>query len=289
MRQRAPEWYHTSTLVNIALPVIMMFVTPFLTGAVINVFISICANHFYALRHGARLPAEGVPFISLAVALLYGVSALVFFFFHFIPYVLADSMRPVKENERMFQRLVADNAARFVNILWLIAILWLAVYLFVPLYAPVLAPILEIPFQDWHPWKLLILTMIAFGVGWYLHLVLWEVWDSSRYPYRLPRLYTALTTLYVIANLLFVPGRYDGFLRIIRFGGGLETTIHRNDKGPVTAFLFLYTEKRIILYVGDKNSFLEIPATDVQSIEYGQFPKWKLPEVKLGEQLQYVR
>src|SRR5262245_12440342 len=36
------------------------------------------------------------------------------------------------------------------------------------------------PFQDWHPWKLVILTVIAFGVGWYLYKAIWEIWDAWR-------------------------------------------------------------------------------------------------------------
>jgi hypothetical protein len=77
--------------------------------------------------------------------------------------------------------------------------------------------------------------------------------------------------------------------RLIRFGGGIETTLHRKENASITAYLFLYTKKSVILYRADTNSYLEIPADDVQSLEYKQFPSWKLPQVKLGEQLQYMR
>jgi hypothetical protein len=38
--------------------------------------------------------------------------------------------------------------------------------------------LLQQPFQDWQPWKLLILTLIAIGVGWYLYKAIWELWDA---------------------------------------------------------------------------------------------------------------
>jgi hypothetical protein len=38
--------------------------------------------------------------------------------------------------------------------------------------------LLQQPFQDWHPWKLVVLTVIAFGVGWYLYKAIWELWDA---------------------------------------------------------------------------------------------------------------
>jgi len=40
--------------------------------------------------------------------------------------------------------------------------------------------LLQQPFQDWHPWKLVILTVIAFGVGWYLYKAIWELWDAGQ-------------------------------------------------------------------------------------------------------------
>jgi hypothetical protein len=39
--------------------------------------------------------------------------------------------------------------------------------------------LLQMPFQDWHPVKLVVLTIIAFGVGWYLYKAIWELWDAS--------------------------------------------------------------------------------------------------------------
>jgi hypothetical protein len=54
---------------------------------------------------------------------------------------------------------------RFVQAIWMWAVEQIGI-------------LLQQPFQDWHPWKLVILTVIAFGVGWYLYKAIWELWDA---------------------------------------------------------------------------------------------------------------
>jgi hypothetical protein len=54
---------------------------------------------------------------------------------------------------------------RFVQAVWMWA-------------AEQVGKLVQQPFQDWQPWKLLILTLIAFAVGWYLYKAIWELWDA---------------------------------------------------------------------------------------------------------------
>ena len=65
-----------------------------------------------------------------------------------------------------FVRGGVDAIFRFVQAIWMWAV-------------EQVGKLLQQPFQDWHPWKLAILTAIAFGVGWYLYKAIWELWDAG--------------------------------------------------------------------------------------------------------------
>lgn len=244
-------------------------------GATIMAFLSTYANYFYALRHGARVPVEGVPFLSFSVAvasaIIYSAPLLVVSFVYFIGFAIINVIRPGNHPVTLLQRTIVKTIGLFL----FFAVLFLA---FVIASAP--------EARQYTPVIIMLLFFLVFGsffaFGYWL--------AKNRHVLREANFILFLIiTLVLAGNMLFVPGRYDSFLRLTRFGGGLESTIHRDKGEPITAYLFLYTEKRVILYKPDTNSFLEIPADDVQSIEYSQFPKWKLPDIKLGEQLQYVR
>jgi hypothetical protein len=64
-----------------------------------------------------------------------------------------------------FVRQGVSAIFRFVQTIWMWAV-------------EQIGRLLQQPFQDWHPWKLVILTVIAFGVGWYLYKAIWELWDA---------------------------------------------------------------------------------------------------------------
>jgi hypothetical protein len=49
--------------------------------------------------------------------------------------------------------------------------------------------LLQMPWQDWHPIKLLVLTIIVGGIVWYLYKAIWELWDASQ------KILAALATL----------------------------------------------------------------------------------------------
>lgn len=68
---------------------------------------------------------------------------------------------------------------RFVQAIWMWAVAQVS-------------KLIQQPFQDWQPWKLLILTLIAFGVGWYLYKAIWELWDAWQ------KILAALATLMAV-------------------------------------------------------------------------------------------
>jgi hypothetical protein len=60
-----------------------------------------------------------------------------------------------------------DAIFRFVQAIWMWAVAQVS-------------KLIQQPFQDWQPWKLLILTLIAVGVFWYLYKAMWELWDAGQ-------------------------------------------------------------------------------------------------------------
>jgi hypothetical protein len=64
-----------------------------------------------------------------------------------------------------FVRQGVGAVFRFVQAVWLWAV-------------EQVGNLLQQPFQDWQPLKLLILTAIVTGVVWYLYKAIWELWDA---------------------------------------------------------------------------------------------------------------
>lgn len=108
-------------------------------------------------------------------------------------------------------------------------------------------------------------------------------------PYYMNRILSIISVFatLVLTSLLFQGGFYDGFLRMTRFGGGLEVTLHRHDKEPLKERLFLLTAAKAIMLTGS-NRFLEVPVKDIEMIEYEQRPDWKLPPSLGVEQSRYL-
>jgi MFS family permease len=274
-------------------------------GSSIMAVLTTYANYWFAFKHGARIPVEGVPFLSLAVAVVSFALLIIPVIFAGITSGLLYLLLGVLAKPKTDRELSGDTSQPNVGGMLIPYIFLVPLLLFVLLTGVVigdrlsaeatrLAPEVVQPEPSTGPLaiNINILLLSAFIIAALGIIVIF----LRRRPLLLP---LVIIALYVGGAfgfgcyILYFSRSYDTFLRWSRFGGGLETKIYRNsgdkDKNPTVAFLILYTEKRVILYNADTTSYLEIPADDVQSIEYSQYPKWKLPEVKLGEQLRYVK
>ena len=40
------------------------------------------------------------------------------------------------------------------------------------------ANLVELPWQDWPMWRVILLGFLLFGLGWYLYWALWELWEA---------------------------------------------------------------------------------------------------------------
>jgi len=97
---------------------------------------------------------------------------------------------------------------------------------------------------------------------------------------------TSVTTiiLLVIVVQMFNPIVYSEFLRIIKYGGGIEITLTSNSKDAIskvqTGYLLLRTEKSLFLYNNQDNDIYEMNWKDIKSIRHKVAPKFKLPQIQ---------
>ena len=85
---------------------------------------------------------------------------------------------------------------------------------------------------------------------------------------------------------------YGSFLRLIRYGGGIEVTVHRSaPAAPAerTGRLLWMTESQIVLFDPATNIVEEIPRMHIVAIVYAPTPPWYLPDRVFDRQLTYIR
>ncbi len=93
---------------------------------------------------------------------------------------------------------------------------------------------------------------------------------------------------------MFVDDVYGSFLRIVRLGGGIYSTVEyankRNEAGgqqQVTGNLLLVTHDKFFMFNGNKH-IVEIPSADVISIAYDVDPEWGLPDYIINRQRKFL-
>jgi hypothetical protein len=88
--------------------------------------------------------------------------------------------------------------------------------------------LLSMPWQDWPMWRVVLLALLIFGLGWYLYRALWELWEAWKKTLAalgsmlavliktLPQILLAgliaLAGVWVLSNLDFSDFRRPSFL-----------------------------------------------------------------------------
>jgi hypothetical protein len=204
---------------------------------------------------------EGVPFLSLSVAIISFLYLLVSGVFILIIYF-------------PLQYLASRRRGRIARIQRLLAAFGVMGFVIVAYY------FLESVFGRMEP-----MQTIAFMCGMLTGSI------TVAYLIRFPMYRNRIISIFylgwvaMLVGFLFSP-MYDAFLRWTRFGGGIEVTITRPTSEPLRGNLFLMTAQKVMLLMNNK--FVEIPVDQATEIEYAAFPKWYLPDPQLREQLKYL-
>jgi len=241
------------------------------TGSAFMAFISTYATYFYAFRNGARIPVEGVPFLTLTVAImsfciftLASVVALIIYAtFRFFNWVA-----PFPEVRGWVRAVVLTL---FISLIIVVSYFPTFVARTINIGVPSFLQI-ELRVHD-HPTATVILIFFVVGVPA-------AISAYAQYANRIISISYLALTLW-LSSALFVPGVFDQFLRMIRHGGGIEVTIQRTGKPSITGNLFIYTAERVILV--QPSQFIEIPTKDVEAVEYVRYPDWQMPTSSIGD------
>lgn len=261
-------------------------------GSSLMAFLSTYANYLFAFRHGARIPVEGVPFLSLSVAIassaiLFGATACIAVVWCTMWSIAPKQLRraphllgPATWRRKLFilVMFVVCNAASLELIFFGVNQLDNAQSIRQRFGLP--------PDLNYMANRELYFVLFAVMMN-FLWIGLVLVMFPAHVNRNFSLVYGAITVIMI--GGMFLPGTYDSFLRLARFGGGIEVTLAKKDGQSLNSTLFLMTEKRAILYDARANTFMEIPADDIASITYELHPNWKLPNTSVWDQLKYVK
>lgn len=235
-----------------------------LGGSGFITFINRYAIYNYSVSYGARLPAESVPYIdvaisilsfaflgiSLAIALLaYGVLTFVANFIHKHIYVISEFMSKVL-------------AGIFTSILGIIG-----------------SAIFE-PFINDSDLKLeydlLITSVIVLVVGGILTALI--IKKSLIRPFAIA---STLFLVFFVSSRLFDATNYASFLREIQYGGGVSVTAFtKESNNEISGYLFLTTRDKYVIWDKEKSQFEELNINNSIQINYHENKAHELPEIR---------
>ena len=106
--------------------------------------------------------------------------------------------------------------------------------------------------------------------------------------------YLTLPLLIVMAVSLFASDTYGSLLRIIRYGGGIATSIQLNDLqnrevSQIDGYLLLRSDTSLFMFSKTGKSVVEIPASQVSLITTNFDADWMVPNFGVLNQTKYIR
>lgn len=256
-------------------------------GSLILAFAANYATAFFAIRHGFRVPLEGVPYLSFAVGIA-GFATFLCGMLLFLPFfLLAQHTRHaifvgrLSGPQALIFKLVVGGvlcAILVVNAGWLLDAQFAHTSL-----RYVLSPALPDERISYVAGGLLAATFFCLTAMWA---------DGSGLGWIGAQLQAWLVVLVVMLSALFWYDCYGSFLRLIRYGGGVEVTVRKSDASSPAEYrskLLWMTESHVVLFDSATNIVEEIPRSHIAAIVYTLTPAWYLPERVLDRQMLYIR
>ena len=260
----------------------------FLSTLILTVLTQL-ATYVFAIRHGARLPLEGVPFLIL-VALVAGavLSVISVSTLALIP-LGRDYRKGSKSDMVTDQRLDTSKALST----WLIVALSVLLVLTLVLRSLNLEPVhdptsnllvevfgVELPEDALTRdsasslldefWVVMAASILAFAIFTRLRLFTVKALNNiSKWGYN-----SAIT---MVGLSLFIGPGYPEILRITKFGGGVEIGLTTRDEDLNKAYLFLISSDQVTVWLAGENEFRQFNTEHVVSINYRPDAPYRLP------------
>jgi hypothetical protein len=279
---RLSFWYWARMLIGALLGL--------LGGSTFIGFLNTYAIYWYCYEFGCRFPVEGVPYLSLAVALvslLFLMTALtcgigVVGLLHLIAIVLRRIATVAEKRQGVLpsEAVVPEESIRAHTIRFSFSVLY---YVLVVLSVSFLIAGGMLHYglfkvrQDDQIFQFIIVTL---ALAFWVFIVVLAVWP------RLIPVFSVLLTIVLIGLIctgMFHSTYYGLFLRTIKYGGGSPLTITytvQNDKQEnQEGNLFLVTSKFYILYDLKLKQYVEIPAEKITRLQYPTGSQYSLPVI----------
>lgn len=232
-------------------------------------FIAEYATYNYALAYGVRVPTEGVPYLSFFISLVsLGLMAIALTCFVGLFFLLRFLIRLA------LAHIGRDRSPQEISDLPLKKYLMAAVPGAIFATQPVMQLMAISP--DFYKSLPQYITMGVF-LGTMLAILVfvrrpdWIKWFITLF-------FFCFVTVGVVG--MFSPATYGQFLRLSRYGGGVEFQVYRNCPeslkciSPLNGELFLRTKDYFVFLNSKESHILEIPAAEVSSYGYPSESRW---------------
>jgi hypothetical protein len=256
-------------------------------GSLILAFAANYATAYFAIRHGFRVPLEGVPYLAFAVGIAGFVAFILAMPLFLMVVLLAQYTRHAILRGGLSGsqgRIFGIIAATLLGGLFLVNLAW---FLDADFARGLLRSCLPPTVPDDG------IGLVAGGLMAAAFVSLMAMWTVGRgLGWIGAQLQAWLLVLVVMFVGLFWYDCYGSFLRLIRYGGGIEVTVRRSAPSiPAerSGRLLWMTESQIVLFDPETNIVEEIPRTHILAIVYGPTPPWYLPDRVFDRQLTYIR
>jgi hypothetical protein len=263
-----------------------------LLSSLLLTLVSQVATYFYAMRYGARIPLEGVPFLAvMAIVASVGLATISFAALIFVP--LAKNFdQSSSQLMRLLVRLnfVSSDNDGSSHPISRYALLAFLVYSVLHQSAHLLEHYTSFDTgAHWYLGFLMVLESTAETSSW---TVVFHWMQLAVYAFfliallgvlRIRAMQIASWVIYFGAILTLTAAMmgpsFDQLLRISRFGGGIGVNLLMAEKAEVrTGHLFLISSDTLTLWDPKTLSFHEVNRKHIDRLTYRQQPYWRMPE-----------
>jgi hypothetical protein len=271
-------------------------------------FLAVYATLIFAVRHGFRVPLEGVHFLHLAVALVTFITfAGTLFAFSLLMFFMNYVRRNANNLHFLWVKIASGRkgfsfsllGAKVIEILsWiasnnmLLALAGLSMMFCCLILLDSRAATIPFHFVDYLADSKTPLQ-IALSLS-YVSLVAAAIWCvGNQLSWIAAQVLASIMIFSIMASVLFANDAYGSFLRMIRYGGGIGATIlysegENKPQKEATGNLLILTTSHAVLYDPKVVRIFEFPLKNIVSIHYSVHPDWALPEYDLSRQRDYI-
>lgn len=279
-----------------------LIVRAFFSTVILSVWTHI-ATYFYALRYGARIPLEGVPFLvvfaSIAALILAFVSVSTLALVPFAkdaPPIGSTNKEGENEARRPIPQTTKKGSLKATGTQRALASLWS----FLSLFAAALGVVsLTADLGAWGSFVERVMPLFSTTLGTSLlssavtgaALVTGVALTSFAFRFATRRQIEILSlAMYIFTGLavmiaLLGPG-FDHLLRVTQYGGGLLVNIETRDRGIIeNASLFLVSDQTVTVWIATEGVFEEFNSAHLVSITYRPDQNWVMPQSRTVSQM----